>query len=335
MAELDRRQHEDDDPDPAGPCVRWLHERLHLTPNAAYAQLRMARLLELLPRTAAALRRGEISAQQAGVIARAMEQVSKTCLDPAELESALLDGACTMDPQELLRHWQSLRYQADQEAGLESEEEQRRRRWLSVRETWSGSYRLEGELDAEGGVTLKTALKGLLGPRRQNDERTPQQRRADALVELVRRRLDAGDLPERGGERPHLMLLAELSTLRLEPGSRLAELDWGPLVTGEGARRIGCDASITPVLVDDKGEILHVGHSSRSVPRRLRKALNLRDRHCLAPGCTMPPELCAVHHRRHWADGGPSELPNLELRCDFHHGRLHPENHRFRQSRAP
>ena len=34
------------------------------------------------------------------------------------------------------------------------------------------------------------------------------------------------------------MLVAELSTLRLEPGSRLAELDWGPLVSGETARRI-------------------------------------------------------------------------------------------------
>src|SRR5215472_16008701 len=54
LAELDRRQHEDDDPDPAGPCVQWLHERLHLTPNAAYAQLSLARLLELLPRCAAA-----------------------------------------------------------------------------------------------------------------------------------------------------------------------------------------------------------------------------------------------------------------------------------------
>jgi HNH endonuclease len=71
------------------------------------------------------------------------------------------------------------------------------------------------------------------------------------------------------------------------------------------------------------------------VPRQLRKALNLRDRRCLGPGCTMPPELCTVHHRRHWADGGATNLPNLELRCDLHHRRLHPENHRFRKSRAP
>jgi hypothetical protein len=50
------------------------------------------------------------------------------------------------------------------------------------------------------------------------------------------------------------MLISELSTLRLEPGSRLAELDWGPLVTGESARRIACDAAITQVIVDSNGE---------------------------------------------------------------------------------
>jgi hypothetical protein len=102
---------------------------------------------------------------------------------------------------------------------------------------------------------------------------------------MARYRLDAGDLPEQGGEKPHLMVVAELSTLRLEPGSKLAELDWGPLVTGETARRIGCDASVTPVLVGADGEILHVGRRSRTVPAPTRRALNLRDRHCRWAGC--------------------------------------------------
>ena len=50
------------------------------------------------------------------------------------------------------------------------------------------------------------------------------------------------------------MRISELSTLRLEPGSRLAQMDWGPLVTGESARRIACDAAITQVIVDSNGE---------------------------------------------------------------------------------
>ena len=126
------------------------------------------------------------------------------------------------------------------------------------------------------------------------------------------------------------MLMAELSTLRLEPGSRLAELNWGPFVTGETARRIGCDAAITPVIVDSAGDVLHVGRSSRSVSPRLRKALNLRDRRCQWPGCSMPPQRCEPHHIRHLADGGRTVLSNLCLFCRLHHGLLHPENARYR-----
>jgi hypothetical protein len=140
------------------------------------------------------------------------------------------------------------------------------------------------------------------------------------------------------------MLVADLATLRLEPGSPLAELDWGPLVTGETARRIGCDASVTPVLVGAAGEILHVGRRSRTVPAATRRALNLRDRHCQWAGCRVPADRCRVHHRHHWADGGDHKLPNLGLYCERHHALLHPENARYQrgacreaagQSRAP
>src|SRR5215831_183285 len=70
--------------------ARWLGEPLKLTPNQAYAQVRTARMLEQLPWTAAAFRRGQISSQHVGVIRRAMEQVPRTCLDPSEAEPALV-----------------------------------------------------------------------------------------------------------------------------------------------------------------------------------------------------------------------------------------------------
>ncbi|HKF77991.1 MAG TPA: HNH endonuclease signature motif containing protein, partial [Candidatus Dormibacteraeota bacterium] len=91
----------------------------------------------------------------------------------------------------------------------------------------------------------------------------------------------------------------------------------------------GCDAALTPVLVGPGGGVLHVGRRSRSVPASLRKALNLRDRRCQWPGCTMPPEHCESHHVRHWADDGSTDLPNLRLYCRRHHRQLHPENRRF------
>jgi hypothetical protein len=130
------------------------------------------------------------------------------------------------------------------------------------------------------------------------------------------------------------VLVAELSTLRLEPGSPLAQLDWGPLVSGRTARRISCEASVTPVLVDRQGAILHVGRRSRRPPAPMRRALNLRDRRCQGPGCTAPPEDCQPHHLRHWLDGGTTELSNLRLYCPRHHRLAHPENERWRQAGA-
>jgi Domain of unknown function (DUF222) len=329
LAELDRREPQSIHEDLRAPA-RWLCDELKLTSNQAYAQIRTARALDgELRLTAGALRRGEISAQHVAVIRRANEQVEKTCLDPVSVESELVFVAKQQDPFELEQHWKQMRYQADREAAEEAEEEQRKQAWLSLRKTWWGNYKIEGELDPENGATLATALRAIMGRKAGDDDRTPMQRRAAALGELARRRLDAGDLPERGGERPHLMLVADLATLRLEPGSRMAQLDWATLVTGQTARRIAEDAAITPVLVDE-GKVLHVGRRSRAVPAPVRRALNLRDQGCRAPGCTMPPDLCTPHHERHWADGGSPDLANLTLYCDHHHGKRHPENARFR-----
>jgi Domain of unknown function (DUF222) len=313
-------------------ATRWLCDELKMTSSAAYAQVRTARALDgELRLTAAALSRGEIGARHVDVIRRAMEQVGKTCLDPAAVESELVFVARQKDPFELEEHWKQLRYRADQPAAEAAEEEQRKQAWLSLRKAPWGNYKIEGELDPESGATLHTALRAIMGRKARGDERTPVQRRATAIGQLARRCLDAGDLPERGGERPHLMLIANVDTLRLEPGSPMAQLDWGPpLVTGRTARRIAEDAAVTPVLVEGTGNVLHVGRRSRTVPTAVRRALNLRDRGCTAPGCTMPPDLCTPDHIKHWADGGDHRLPNLRLRCDHHHAERHPENARFR-----
>src|SRR5262249_17225314 len=68
---------------------------------------------------------------------------------------------------------------------------------------------------------------------------------------------------------------------------------------------------VTPVLVNGRGDILHVGRRTRTVPVRMRKALNLRDGGCGAPGCEVPPDLCTPDHLRHWADGGFTVMSNL------------------------
>ena len=63
------------------------------------------------------------------------------------------------------------------------------------------------------------------------------------------------------------------------------------------------------------------GRATRLINRRLRRALEHRDRTCVVPGCGATRGLHA-HHIRHWEDGGPTELANLVLLCPYHH-RLH------------
>src|SRR5262249_23238708 len=158
-------------------------------------------------------------------------------------------------------------------------------------------YATDGMLDAEGGSLLRSALDALMGPPERDDGRTTSQRRADALVEMAQRQLDQGELPQRGCQRPHLMLVAQTATLSSEPG--------------EGA----------PIQVGAGSEILSVGRATRVVPAALRKALMLRDRHCQFPGC--PARWADAHHLEHLIEGGKTCLSNLALVCRRCHRAVH------------
>ena len=63
---------------------------------------------------------------------------------------------------------------------------------------------------------------------------------------------------------------------------------------------------------------LDIGYS-RSIPGHIRRAVQLRDRHCAWPRCDRPAVYCDVHHLRHQADGGETSVSNCALVCQFHH----------------
>jgi hypothetical protein len=69
---------------------------------------------------------------------------------------------------------------------------------------------------------------------------------------------------------------------------------------------------------NSKPVILDVGVSA-AIPGYIRRAIQLRARHCEWPGCRKPPAHCDVHHLRHQADGGETSTSNCVLLCQFHH----------------
>jgi len=102
----------------------------------------------------------------------------------------------------------------------------------------------------------------------------------------------------------------------------LCEIEHGPALAAETARRLACDASIVAIVENAAGEPLNVGRRTRSIPPALRRALKSRDRGCRFPGCSHERYVDA-HHIRHWAHGGETNMSNLVCLCRFHHRQVH------------
>jgi hypothetical protein len=178
------------------------------------------------------------------------------------------------------------------------------------------------------------------------DERSPAQRRADALGEMCRQWLDRQDRPVVGGERPHVTVTVSGETLAgVGPGrtggvgvDQTDGRDHGDTLNDQGgpavldlvgpisvamARRLACDAGVMRVVLAEPSEPLDVGRRAKVVPPGMRRAVIVRDRRCRFPGCDRPPPWCDAHHVVHWADGGPTALTNLVLLCRQHHRSIH------------
>jgi hypothetical protein len=93
-----------------------------------------------------------------------------------------------------------------------------------------------------------------------------------------------------------------------------------------GRLRKTSDASlrgVAGIVMAGRSEPLDVGRRPPVVPPAMRRAVIVRDRHCRFPGCDRPHTWCDAHHVVHWADGGPTALPNLVLLCRRHHRLVH------------
>jgi len=82
------------------------------------------------------------------------------------------------------------------------------------------------------------------------------------------RLLDDGELPTRGGQRPHLVLTMGLR--ELIDGLGTATLDTGGQLTAAEARRLACDAGIIPMVLGSDSVPLDVGRQQRLASAALR-----------------------------------------------------------------
>jgi len=282
------------------------------------SRLRVALALRYMDHTRQAFAAGDLSECRVRLLADAWDHNRDLfCRDEALLVAQARTLPARVFPL-ALAHWRRL---ADPDGALADAGRAFLRRRLHVSTTWAGMVRLDADLDPESGTVVLTAIRSLAEPAALDpgDTRSPQQRRADALVEICRRHLDSSNRPRQAGERPHLIMTLSPAELT---GDGIVDLEVGP-ISAEAARRLACDGDLTRVVLDGEGKPLAVGRRTRVIPTAVRRALDLRDGGCTHPGCEIPARWCDAHHIHHWAHGGSSRLPNLRLLCRHHHRQVH------------
>ena len=304
-------------------AVAWVRERCNLSAGAAAERVSVARQLETLPQIEKALAKGDVGYQHVALIARAAENVGSAPVQKEE--NHLLKAAQTMDPGRFAAVAKGFEHRVDAAAALVEANHAYERRYLHLSEPQNGMVRLDGMLDLEGGATLKAALSALMPPPGKDDDRTPGQRRIDALVDLARRPLDGTKLGTVGGQRPHLVITASAETLLGLKGAPPAEMAGVGPIPMETAQRHACDPTVSWLLGQAELESESASDAHRQIPAATRRALVARDRDCVFNGCHRPAIWCDGHHLVWWTRGGKTALPNLALVCGRHHRMLHEE----------
>jgi hypothetical protein len=285
--------------------VDWLVARLSIAHRSAKDWVRVARALEDLPGISACYSEGRLSFDQL---------VPLTKLATPDTDQALAEQAPGWSVAQLELAVRRAKPVTNNEAN-----DAHRRRYLRMRFDDDRSFRISGRLaDAEGAV-VEAALAALANAA-QPDPATGvydpfESRLADALVEMA-----STDLAEEAdADRASVVIHMEAEVVGGGEGG--AEIEDGPAISAETARRLACD-SRWQLVAEEAGQALGVGRRTRQVPRWLSRQLRRRDGGCRFPGCARKRWLHA-HHILFWGKGGPTDPDNLVMLCGYHHRRLH------------
>src|SRR4051794_5195646 len=153
------------------------------------------------------------------------------------------------------------------------------------------------------------------------DQRQPDERRGDHLVATMAHGCRTGVEHTRP---VHAKVVVTVPLDALRRGlADAAALDTGGTLSAAAARRLACAAGIVPAVLGGESEVLDLGRTRRAFSTAQKCVFRVRDRGCIAPGCDRSPAACDAHHQTEWADGGPTDLANGSLLCEFHHQQVH------------
>jgi hypothetical protein len=283
--------------------AHWLCMRYDISEWKVHRWIAAAHALLGLPRLSEAFSSGEIGVDKVVELTRfATPDTERDLVRWA----GTVSGACIRRKADL--------YQRQSRQAAEDADSQRSLTWYY----WDEGRRVRIEVDlpaVEGTKVVKRLgriaehipeMPGEEGPRHIDE------RMADALCVMA-----SGDA---GIDQSTIFLHARVGEVSAEDGA--CEIEDGPVVHAEVARRLACTARIKAVLEDDNDQPLRLGRASREPTRAMMSLLKCRDFGCTFEGCGTR-RFTQAHHVQWWRNDGPTDLENLILVCYFHHKLVH------------
>jgi hypothetical protein len=304
----------------------WLTTRCHLPRSTVRRQVRLGRALRHLPEASRAWMDGAITGAHVEALAEVRRPQTEELL--ARDEAMLVRQATRLRFEHFTRAVSYWEQRADPDGAEETEAEKRARRDVYLVPSFKNMYLGKMTFDAISGAIVATELERreqelfeadwtrarlLLGrdPRPTELERTPGQRRADAMVEMATR--SASTAP--GARRPEPLFTVFVGYETL--AGRILELAQGQVVS-PGSVVPWIDQAWVERAVFEPGGRVDVSSRARFFTGGTRRALEVRDRECTHPYCDAPAQHCQADHIIEYAHDGPTTQDNGRLLCPFH-----------------
>ncbi|MCL1588468.1 MAG: HNH endonuclease [Actinomycetia bacterium] len=300
---------------------------LRLTRSGADNELAFALALEhRLPRLFDMLATGTIDLRRARTIERSTVHLSDTTAQAVLDEIA--DDAPNLTTGQLGARIRKLCIEVDPDEAKDRYDTAHADRRIVVQPTESGTVNLMGydlppdEVAAIMGKVNRDAID-LHGS--EGETRTMDQIRADICLDLLRgTRSRTNDESPNTGVIDLVVDLDTLAGLADQPGSLGG---YGPVIA-DVARKIADksrDAQWRISTVNEFGEPVHIGTTSRRPTESQRRRTQTRNRTCVFPGCRMPSTICDIDHTKAVQDGGDTCDCNLAPLCRHDHCLKHAQ----------
>jgi hypothetical protein len=308
-------------------AAMWLSVRCGLPVPTCRRRVRLGRVVREMPVVEAAWLAGAITGAHVEGLAGVRTPVTAETF--ARDEGVLVEQATTLrfrQFQRVVAYWHQLADPNGVERDAAAQHEARR---LHLSQSFNGMWFLDGKLDPLSGAAVANALRRVEEELFEVDRaearervgdavsasdlcRTPAQRRADALVELV---TQARAVPaDARRPEPLFTVLVGYETF----AGRLCELADGTVVTPGSLVRWFEHGWVERVVFDGPDRVTNVGTRRRIFAGATRRAVQVRDRECFHEFCDAPADHTQIDHIQPYAAGGLTITDNGRPACAYH-----------------